>query len=373
MSCWIDFRRSLLSASSQHLFSFPLFVSYPYAYMAFGSPMAYGSYKSLNISSGTCLGGASSGDELTYVTVYGEAYILLTAQGPDPASAATLYVESSCIVTECHGSQYMGSSGTCVNCPAGMVSNVSSTSITDCVACASIGGVSFPKSAECQPGTLVDTTIHSAQGWRLWAASTDTEAGWIWQVYSIEFYSDVSCSADSKVDTSAGTAIDAADFGNGWYPKYAFGAGPCCFQWGGKPNANGELWIGMEFPSNVEVNCIVIDQYTGRGATTVRVQALRNSTDWETVWVAENMQDGINYLANNGNGTVFSPAIYPTKAPTPQCGKKGDQCLVDSDCCRAGTKQKCTHGKCSKCSKTKKKCKSNKSCCSGSCTSGKCQ
>jgi hypothetical protein len=138
---------------------------------------------------------------LDYATEYGEAYSLHVTETPVTGiSTVTFY--SVCVVTQCHGSQYMGKDGRCKNYPVGPVSPVGSTKIADCVVCG-VGLVPIHKtSTECFTSNAIDSSIATATAWRIRTPALLTKEGWKWDVNEIRFYSSADCSAAALVDTS---------------------------------------------------------------------------------------------------------------------------------------------------------------------------
>lgn len=203
---------------------------------------------------------------------------------------------SVCVVTQCHGSQYMGGDGRCKSCPAGSVSPVGSTSIDDCLACGDGLVPNHPTATECAISNDSDPSITTAAAWRIWTPSLLIDDGWRWDVNEIRFHSFLDCSPESLVDTSMGTAIDSANAGEGYTPENAFGLDG---SWGGRSDDKGVFWLGMDFGSVVTVKCLIVDQPTDVGAVELTVQARQaGSAAWRNVWVVSDLVGGENELPN---------------------------------------------------------------------------
>ena len=70
----------------------------------------------------------------------------------------------------------------------------------------------------------------------------------------------------------------------------------------------------------------------------------------------------------NGGKFSGSDRVYFDICPPVPCGKAGDSCVSNDDCCK---KWKCSNkGKC--CKKKGKRCSKNNQCCTGNCADGKC-
>jgi hypothetical protein len=264
--------------------------------MALDSEPGYGAYKSLEVTSTDCTGGSIDADgySLNYLSEYGETYIVVTSNTA-VAGQASLHFSSTCVVTGCLRSQYMGGDGTCQACPAGTVSTTGSPmSIDDCVPCPGGLVLSHPKSSVCVLSTEVDPSIATATGWRLWTPEQFTLRGWTWDIIRIRFYASADCSADSEVDTSSGTPIDSGNAGTGWGPSNAFGS----WRWGGRSDDQGLFWIGMDFAdASVSVRCVVLEQVAQNAATELRVQAKQSGEEvWRNVWIAKDLVGGENEI-----------------------------------------------------------------------------
>jgi hypothetical protein len=283
----LSLKSPILSATATAYF----YDTYPHSYMALDSPPSYGAFKSVTIRARRRAG------TLNYVTEYGEAYILIVTE-TKLTERATVNFNSVCVVKRCHGSQFMGRNGRCESCPTGSISAVGSTSINDCYACGSGLAPSHPTSTECviSNNDIVDPSITTAAAWRIWTPSFLTNERWKWDINIIRFYSSPGCSPKSLVDTSKGTAIDSANAGPGYGPANAF-SGLLDEFWGGRTDGQDAFWIGINFRSDVTVQCLIVDQTRDGGAMELTVQARQaGSAVWRNVWVASDLRGGKNKL-----------------------------------------------------------------------------
>jgi hypothetical protein len=196
------------------------------------------------------------------------------------------------------------------------VTNTGSDGIVDVTLCAS-GGVisgylydSYPhsvityqseaaygsyKSLETQKEcSIVDEVqnITSSQGWRVWADSSHTTAGWAWDIKHIKFYSSPSCSG-TPIDND-GTAFDSGNAGGGWGPQNAFQTSGT---WGGRSDSNDHFYVGMTFNSPKEVRCVEILTSGYKSATEVRIQAYNSTSDsWENAIIETDFDSSANAI-----------------------------------------------------------------------------
>jgi len=92
--------------------------------------------------------------------------------------------------------------------------------------------------------------ITESDQWRI--ITSESKSGWALDLLELNFYSDASCSKDSKVNPN-GEPIDSGNAGGSWLPKYAFNT-PGRY-WGGR-KSDGFFWIGMRFTEVITVKCI---------------------------------------------------------------------------------------------------------------------
>jgi len=71
--------------------------------------------------------------------------------------------------------------------------------------------------------------ITESDQWRI--ITSESKSGWALDLLELNFYSDASCSKDSKVNPN-GEPIDSGNAGGSWLPKYAFNT-PGRY-WGGR-------------------------------------------------------------------------------------------------------------------------------------------
>ena len=249
---------------------------------------------------------------LVYKSEYGEAFILLVPTSDD-LSGTSVQVSSTCAVTSCHASQFMGSEGTCVDCPLGAVSIAGSTNESDCFSCFEAGAVpQHPKSSNCALGDDVLAGIPTGRAWRVMTIESLTNTGWHWDVNSLRFYSSEDCSSE-LIGTTAGTPIESGNAGDGWGPENAFGGS---WKWGGRSSELGQYYLGYEFTTDVTPRCIILDQTEEAGAKEVRVQTREaGESIWKNVRIKKNLQAGENTIPFEIVPTN-PPTAYPT-APTP--------------------------------------------------------
>jgi len=129
-------------------------------------------------------------------------------------------------------------------------------------------------------------------------------------VYELNFYSDASCSSDSKVSPN-GVAFDSAHYAAGWGPENAFKSGGN--PWGGR-KSGGFFWLGMKFEKVITVKCIEVLQ-GGHYGTEWTVEAQIDG-DWAMVaekknilpskehvriqWVVDPCTDDPNFVKSRG-------------------------------------------------------------------------
>ena len=130
-----------------------------------------------------------------------------------------------------------------------------------------------------------EETWHS---WRLWSIPSLLEDPGKWDIATIEGYTTSDCSPGSEVQspyvlvTSSGYYINDKDTWT-YAPEQVLDGDPQTL-WGGRPDASGEFWIAVSFPStNVNVRCMFI-QHKESEVNQFNVQeSPLGSTDWQHV------------------------------------------------------------------------------------------
>ena len=112
--------------------------------------------------------------------------------------------------------------------------------------------------------------LDSSKGWRIF---TRDLAG-VWDVAELEFYASADCSGD-KMPNDDGTPISSGynlsgtgQEGNS--PMQAFGPSEI---WGGRPDNDGDFWLGKSFSSPVSVKCVKVQNDNNWAKSQIQVQA----------------------------------------------------------------------------------------------------
>eukprot|EP00588_Corethron_pennatum_P025262 CAMPEP_0194315902 /NCGR_PEP_ID=MMETSP0171-20130528/12687_1 /TAXON_ID=218684 /ORGANISM="Corethron pennatum, Strain L29A3" /LENGTH=231 /DNA_ID=CAMNT_0039071915 /DNA_START=143 /DNA_END=839 /DNA_ORIENTATION=+ len=136
--------------------------------------------------------------------------------------------------------------------------------------------------------------ITESDQWRI--ITSESKSGWALDLLELNFYSDASCSKDSKVNPN-GEPIDSGNAGGSWLPKYAFNT-PGRY-WGGR-KSDGFFWIGMRFTEVITVKCIDLlqgaDPHYGPEWT---VEA-RQAGSWAKVAEKKNILPSKEHVGFNG-------------------------------------------------------------------------
>lgn len=297
----------LISSNSQNKVKAYFYDSYPYAYLAFGAPPAYGSFRSLEVK------GKSScrEDRTLYQSEYGNTYILFVEESP-LVGDVYLKATASCHINHCLASEYEAN-GVCNQCPPNTISAVGSVGLESCGACPA--GFNLMNSA-CVISNEYDSTIFKAVGWRLWAHTSHTDDGWRWDIHMIELFSSETCEASSLVRTDWATFVDSGNADTTWYgPQNAFQQNG--LMWGGRDDRDDAFYIGIEFNVPTTVRCIKFNQDTLTHE--LRVQALPQfGGDWENVWIQKDLSIGTQTfsIASTSPSQISTSATTTTTTPT---------------------------------------------------------
>ena len=108
----------------------------------------------------------------------------------------------------------------------------------------------------------------------------------------IQFYSSQNCLPSTLINTTAGIAIDSGNAGSSWGPANAFISSGT---WGGRADANGVFWIGMNFTKAIPVQCVVLNQGSFHFASRLSIQAY-DAGIWRTVWETNGLLGGANVI-----------------------------------------------------------------------------
>jgi hypothetical protein len=253
----------------------------------------------------------SSRSVTQYQSDFGETYIVIPPADTANPSAATAFAEVACVLTECLHNSYM-SDGTCIQCPDDGISPAGSTAESDCVPCPDGTFLEHPLSPSCSISEEYKS-ISSSQGWRIWAHSSHTTAGWAWDIKEIKFYSSLLCSGSPIVND--GTAFDSGNANSSWGPGNAFQSSGT---WGGRPDANDHFYVGMTFSSIKEVRCVEIVTSGDKSATEVRIQAYNSTNDtWENAFIAKNLDSTSGATNTIPLQEIESPSGSPSTSNAP--------------------------------------------------------
>jgi len=287
---------NLCSSSGSGSATAYIYDRYPTSVLTYSAPGAYGAFKSLSVLT-SCSEGATS---IEYEAIHNEAWVLVRTN-------SIVTFEASCVVDQCQvGQKKIG--GKCVPC-AGNDDN--------CEKCP--GGLEFLISTCVTSESFKEIT--SSKKWRVWAPSHHTMRGWVWDVFDLEFYSDLECTGTKYND---GSPIDSGNAGGGWNPASAFDSSDWS-AWGGRSDEDELFWIGMEFDDQKDVSCVSILDNENNGVTELRIQAWEEDTStWQNVKIVKNYQSGVR--SNNpleftagpapSNTPSSSPSLSPTSIPT---------------------------------------------------------
>eukprot|EP00816_Leptocylindrus_hargravesii_P004111 CAMPEP_0196803498 /NCGR_PEP_ID=MMETSP1362-20130617/2924_1 /TAXON_ID=163516 /ORGANISM="Leptocylindrus danicus, Strain CCMP1856" /LENGTH=257 /DNA_ID=CAMNT_0042175137 /DNA_START=16 /DNA_END=786 /DNA_ORIENTATION=+ len=165
------------------------------------------------------------------------------------------------------------------------------------------------------------TKVTSATKWRV-ITHEDNLPGQYWVIQFLRYYRDQDCagapSGGNYIGPYDGTAIHSASEVN--FPAInAFkNTG---FKWKGLP-VDGNVFVGMEYNSMVEVRCVYLDQpVDAQSITTATVQAYHEGK-WVNVWNADVLQVGGNIISMDHSSLADapnpSPSDVPSSSPTSQ-------------------------------------------------------
>ena len=140
----------------------------------------------------------------------------------------------------------------------------------------------------------------ASTSWRLWSQTSELVENsdmvhLSWDVAFIQFFPTTDCSGTpipiigTAIHSGSYNMADPATF-DLLGPHNAFSPGNDPF-WGGRPDANGEYYIGMAFDTSHAVQCVKLDnKYSASYVNTVRVQAWNvNTNTWDTIFSKTNL------------------------------------------------------------------------------------
>ena len=161
------------------------------------------------------------------------------------------------------------------------------------------------------PAGPTDSPSRAAPAWRLFTEKRFVKTGWSWGVDNIWFHSSADCSDESRIPYPYdATAFVSGSAGDHYGPEGAFGdrAG----HWGGRyEESSKNFWIGMSFPTKVDVRCVTFDNSNSNIATKVRLESKpTGASSWQVVAVGENLVQGKNVVRAESSDPLSLP---PTK------------------------------------------------------------
>lgn len=123
------------------------------------------------------------------------------------------------------------------------------------------------------------------------------ELSGLWDIYFIHLFSSESCDDGSKIDTSGLNYFSSGHYDADYYSHDRAFDDSNWGLWGGRSDANGDFYIGLDFAVPTVVRCVKMDQQ-GHIADKVSVQ-IRDTAqaDWETVVVRSDLVYGENTIA----------------------------------------------------------------------------
>jgi len=146
--------------------------------------------------------------------------------------------------------------------------------------------------------------ITKSDQWRI--ITSKSKSGWALDLHELNFYSDASCSKDSKVNPN-GEPFDSGNAGEGWLPENVFNKPGR--RWGGR-KSGGYFLIGMRFNEVITVKCIELlqggDPHYGPEWTVEAQQA----GSWAKVAEKKNI------LPSNEHVRIQWVVLGPTPRPT---------------------------------------------------------
>jgi len=136
---------------------------------------------------------------------------------------------------------------------------------------------------------------------------------WRFDVYDLRFYSNDDCTGINHND---GKVIASKTIPNYSVPERAFDTDIDSF-WLGMADASN-IWVGMEFDTSVDVNCVSFAQGLTHRTSSVKVQVMTSDRTWyktlRTADLGENLvQDSTQYVWHN---ITLGPTDAPVKTPT---------------------------------------------------------
>ncbi|GFH57965.1 hypothetical protein CTEN210_14440 [Chaetoceros tenuissimus] len=153
--------------------------------------------------------------------------------------------------------------------------------------------------------------------WRLHTTSEETVSNCLWDVKRIRFYGSSDCSTD-EISTVGGTSFSSGhksySSSTNAFKSNDVWAGTC---------KNGEYWIGIFFPHEVDIHCVSIQNDYNHEVNSLSVQKKNLVTGaWEEVAFKENM--------NTSDQAVNIISIQDTMPPVTEPTTSDD---TDFQCC----------------------------------------
>lgn len=131
--------------------------------------------------------------------------------------------------------------------------------------------------------------IEKSNKWRIWAAKDHLATPSVWDVSDLEFYINTDCTGNKL---NSGTPISSGHYDDpGFSPVKAFDNNGYTI-WGGRPDPQGQFWIGMEFDALKNVKCVKFQdtKHITHQANEVRVQAWNRCSDsWQNVMIVKDL------------------------------------------------------------------------------------
>ena len=146
-----------------------------------------------------------------------------------------------------------------------------------------------------------------ARRWRVYAAKSWTKSGNLWDVSDLSFYSSGDCRESSRLTPRTSSAFSSGTAGAGYGAHHAIDNNART-TWGGRPNDEGEFFVGVDFRSSVTVKCIKMNQKQG---DSLLVQS-QDTGCWNNVSGQKFLKQGDNTISFAARRRLLAPPANVT-------------------------------------------------------------
>merc|ERR1740124_1544274 len=154
----------------------------------------------------------------------------------------------------------------------------------------------FSSAPSLAPFPTMPLILKHFDGFRVWTMRDMLDSDY-WMVRDIKLYSNLDCTGTNHNDGTPFSSEYATNDNYNGNPEYAFDTDDGTY-WQGRPNENGEYWVGMEFDNTREVLCLSyldhgLYRHNNYGAKKFKIEGREMSSGvWTEIMMVEEHESG---------------------------------------------------------------------------------